>query len=262
MFDFSMSCCPENSLPAVPTTHAVKAEAVGNTTVFVFDHPSSDVCMLVLPDIFGTDSGRTKELCADLSQSYKVVLVDIAPEYISDPSKLDTELSAWILARPFSNLVTKLHQVVDHFRSQHNVKKFAAIGFCWGAWVVAKYSAAENSPLMAGISFHPSWAVEQFFHGPGSGAQIASHIRCPQLVLTAGNDKEWLKPGGDVAAILKSKNIPSTFREFPDMVHGWVNRGDVKDSATRQGVHRAWVEEALPFLETYVAFMDVPVQGC
>ncbi|CAK4659471.1 hypothetical protein LEN26_001781 [Aphanomyces euteiches] len=244
-----MSCCPPNSLPPNPTKSDIEPIKVGSTNVFFYDNSSSTSLVLVFPDLFGTDSGRTKENCAKLSAHYKVALVDISDDYVTDMSKIPE----WIPAHPFDSFVAKINEVVDHFKTVHGVTKIAAEGYCWGAWVVAKYSAYPSNALSAGISFHPSWGAEQFFNGEGSGAKIAEHITVPQLILAAGNDPDWLKPGGEVEKILESRGIASKLREFPTATHGWVNRGDLNDPVVAKDYHGAWDEESLPFLQKYLA---------
>ncbi|KAG9411328.1 hypothetical protein AC1031_016966 [Aphanomyces cochlioides] len=244
-----MSCCAPNSLPADPTKSALTPIKIGSTDIFFFDNSSSDRLILVFPGILGLDIGRTKENCVKLSKLYKVALVDIAGDYLDDLSKL----LEWIPAHPFESLLPKINEVVDHYKSVHGVSKFGAMGYNFGSWVVAKYSATPGNVLAAGISFHPLWSFEQFFQGEGSGAKIAEHITVPQLILAAGNDPEWLKPGHIVDKILASRGIPAKFREFPTMVHGWVNRGDLNDPVVAEAFHGAWDEEALPFLQKFLA---------
>ncbi|ETW04670.1 hypothetical protein H310_03834 [Aphanomyces invadans] len=243
-----MSCCPPNSLPANPTTSNATPIKVGNTDVFFYDNAATSTLVLVFPDVFGPDSGRTKENCVNLSAHYKVALVDLTTDYVADLSNV----GAWIKDRPFEGLVGKIEDVVAHFQTNHGVTKFGALGYCWGAWVVAKYSAFKSTVLSAGISFHPSWAAEQLFHGEGSGAKIAESITVPQLILAAGNDPAWLKPGGEVEKTLEARGIAHKLREFPSVAHGWVNRGDLNDATTAEAFHAAWFDEALPFLQQHL----------
>ncbi|RHY69197.1 hypothetical protein DYB38_007727 [Aphanomyces astaci] len=186
-----MSCCPPNSLPANPTASDATPIKAGNTDDFFYDNATTSTLVLVFPDIYGPDSGRNKDNCVQLSAFFKVALVDVAPEYI-DRAMID--FVEWFAARPFELLVAKIHNIVAHFQANHGVTTFGAVGYCWGAWIVAKCSADSSTELSAGVSFHPSWRVEERYHGEGSGAKIAESITVPQLILTAGNDPNWLKP--------------------------------------------------------------------
>ncbi|KAF0757348.1 hypothetical protein AaE_004294 [Aphanomyces astaci] len=172
-----MSCCPPNSLPANPTASDATPIKAGNTDDFFYDNATTSTLVLVFPDIYGPDSGRTKDNCVQLSAFFKVALVDVAPEYI-DRAMID--FVEWFAARPFELLVAKIHNIVAHFQANHGVTTFGA--------------SDSSTELSAGVSFHPSWRVEERYHGEGSGAKIAESITVPQLILTAGNDPKWLKP--------------------------------------------------------------------
>ncbi|KAH9104254.1 hypothetical protein LEN26_011987 [Aphanomyces euteiches] len=178
-----MNCCPPHSLPADPTKSDLTPSKIGSTDIF-YDNPLTDHLVLAFTDIYGPDNGRTKDNCVKLSKLYKIALVDIAKDYLEDLSNG----MEWVHAHQFESCLPKINEVVDHFKSAHGVTKVGAMGYCFGSWVVAKYSATAGNVLSAGVSFHPSWNVEEFIYGEGSGAKIAQHITVPQLILTAGND--------------------------------------------------------------------------
>ncbi|KAF0715621.1 Aste57867_3290 [Aphanomyces stellatus] len=264
-----MSCCPPTALPPLPTTSEIKPVQMGSATVFFFDNAASDRCVLVFPDVMGVDSGRTKANCVKLSAYFKVALVEMdTVGGFPDPSAATPwmwpfdglrqlvaifPIMAWIKARPFETTIRpKIDDTIQYLQSEHRVTKFAAIGYCWGAWMVAKYSTLEPAKLVCGVSFHPSWRSEDAFHGKGSGAKLAQNICVPQLVLSAQDDPTWLHPDGEVDKTLQAKPFPSKVRLFPDMNHGWVNRGDLADHLVAEGVHQAWDVEAVPFLQWHL----------
>ncbi len=51
------------------------------------------------------------------------------------------------------------------------------------------------------------------------------------MVAAASNDAVWTKPGGEMEEVAKINGFgeKSKFYEFPDMAHGWTNRGDIND---------------------------------
>ncbi|KAH9104518.1 hypothetical protein AeMF1_019404 [Aphanomyces euteiches] len=247
-----MSCCPADGLPAAPTTSPLVPENIEGTDIFYFDNPNSHVAVLAFPDVYGPDSGRTKQLCADLSKHYKVALVDICDGDYRTATSDRSQFATWAQERPFEKLKVKIDAIIKHLQTERGVTKFGAMGFCYGAWIVARLSAEPSSVLSAGISFHPSWHANDVFRGEGSAEKIAHDIQVPQSVLTAGNDRDWLKPGGSVEQTLQAKGVSSRFREFPNMVHGWVIRGDLADQGILKGFHDAWVDEALPFLKEHL----------
>ncbi|CAK4178336.1 unnamed protein product [Aphanomyces euteiches] len=262
-----MSCCPPTALPPVPTTSDKASVQMGSATVFFYDNPNSDLCVLVFPDVFGTDSGRTKDNSVKLSGLYKVALIqfDAKSNFPMNPEDkpwiwpidwirqfVNTiKVVGWVSKRKFDTLRPKIDDVVAHLKASHGVAKFAAMGYCWGGWVVGKYSSIENTPITCGISFHPSWRVEDVVEGYGKGQKMGQQIRVPQLLLTAKDDSPYLKPGGAVEGDLMRKPFKSKARVFPEMRHGWVNRGDLSDPAIDRDFHAAWDEEALPFLQDH-----------
>ena len=57
-----------------------------------------------------------------------------------------------------------------------------------------------------------------------------------------------MKPGGVGEKVLGDK---LTIVEFPDMVHGWTTRGDMKDEKVNRDVKKA-IQLALDFFKKYV----------
>ncbi|ETV64212.1 hypothetical protein H257_18872 [Aphanomyces astaci] len=100
-----MNCCPPNSLPANPTASDATPIKAGNTDDFFYDNATTSTLVLVFPDIYGPDSGRTKN---NWSNSAHVV--------------------EWFVARPFELLVAKIHNIVTHFQANHGVTTFGAVG--------------------------------------------------------------------------------------------------------------------------------------
>jgi hypothetical protein len=83
-------------------------------------------------------------------------------------------------------------------------------------------------PMKCGIGIHPALKPEAMQQHPGQ-AQLARRMgRKPVLWLSAGNDE--LKAGQHVVVQINaaSRNIAESdvAIEFPEMVHGWVTRGD------------------------------------
>ena len=82
----------------------------------------------------------------------------------------------------------------------------------------------------------------------GNPAKVAEKVKCPILLMPAGNDPPIYRTGGDVLETLKSNNSKSNFIDFPNMQHGWVSRGDVSDPDTKEAVQKA-LTEAFTFFQ-------------
>ena len=68
--------------------------------------------------------------------------------------------------------------------------------FCWGGWFAAH--ASSLSGFSCAVSFHPSLQVCQM-HSEDQ-AEVVSAVKCPQMLLAAGNDK----PEGEVGEVVGS----------------------------------------------------------
>jgi len=73
-------------------------------------------------------------------------------------------------------------------------------------------------------------------------------VRCPQLFQPAGNDGPEVKIGGLGAQILGDK---LQIIEFPDMVHGFLARGDMEKAEVARDVRKA-VENIVTFFKAHV----------
>lgn len=83
---------------------------------------------------------------------------------------------------------------------------------------------------------HPSLGVEEIFGGDIN--ELTQSLKCPAHLFPAQNDPDNVKPNGEVVNILKLKfgadKVGS--HEFPEMIHGWTVRGDVKDPKVKRDV--------------------------
>ena len=86
---------------------------------------------------------------------------------------------------------------------------------------------------------HPSLGLEQIFGG--SVNKLTEEIRCPAFFLPAQNDPPNVKPGGELVKLLADRfgenKVGSV--DFPEQVHGWVVRGDIKIEAVERDVVKA-----------------------
>jgi len=131
-----------------------------------------------------------------------------------------------------------------------------ALGFCWGAWPVAKLLANDGAEtavdtahslprLRGGVCYHPSFQVG------GDVATIAAAVRGPLLLAPCGDDPEDVQEGGLVSQQLSGRS-DFAIRPFPDMLHGFMTRGPLEDAA----IARCYAEGkglALDFMRAHAA---------
>jgi len=129
----------------------------------------------------------------------------------------------WLKTYTWERLQKNFQEVIDVVLKPKGITHTGALGFCWGAYVVFKMSAANM--INAGASCHPSLGVGPLLFDDPVEEQCAA-VSTPILLCPAGNDREFVKPGGMVESLLKDRGIAISITEFPEMKHGWVPRGD------------------------------------
>lgn len=120
-----------------------------------------------------------------------------------------------------------------------------AVGFCFGVWLMTKALVEGDTPFQAMVGCHPATILESAMHG-GSEVELlekASSKAAPMLFLCAGNDSDVFhddKPGK-----LALETSGGGVSAYPDMVHGWVARGDTtSDDKVQRDVEKAMSEMA------------------
>lgn len=249
------SCCPQVMEPTRATVggHVGVTKKYGNTNLFVAGPERAKAGVIAFPDIFGPDSGRTKHDAENLSKlGYAVVVVDVADGDYLNMERLG-EVLDWLKAHPYDGYISsRVNDAIAYLHQEVGVETISSYGYCLGAWVGACL-VAQDKPVVTGhVSFHPSWRNETMLYGEGAVEKLAERVKVPNLLLAASNDIDEVKAGGAVEAILKAKGGEigelSKAITFPDVVHGWVIRGDLSDPVVKASVDKAWAE-ALSFME-------------
>ncbi|OLP78198.1 Carboxymethylenebutenolidase-like [Symbiodinium microadriaticum] len=200
--------------------------------------------VVVACDLFGIHMGRNKEICDSLAdEGFLVVLPDFFKGAYED---VGSDPGFWEMLRQAPTVLTPLNtpwadveqdlevSVLPFLEEQGCAENAGVLGFCWGAWVVA-HSCARFG-FRCGAMAHPSIHTLTLRWGEDEEA-LLSGINVPQLVLASKDEPATWKPGGRAEKLLKSES--SIFKEFPSMSHGFVPRGDLKDSQVASDVARA-----------------------
>jgi len=241
-----MACCPKDALGKLGTggyLNKGKVEKVDTLDLYVVG--TGPKCIIWNYDIFGFDSGRTRQT-ADLfaEAGYLVIMPDFYRGTWKNPTEPDVvqfikDQTNW------AKLQQDLEKIVFPFAKSKGATSFGALGTCWGSYMVLRECAYDQ--FKAGASWHPS-------HTPIAGLlgedekELLSHIKCNQLFMPAGGDAENCKKGGLAEQVLGSK---LEITEFPEMQHGWSVRGDMTDPAIARDVTKA-VTETLEFFAKHL----------
>jgi len=226
-------CCPPGSEPALTTDYKDQGKVIEAKQLNFYTVGSGKKAVIVFHDIFGWNSGRTREVCDGLAaQGFLVVCpdffhgqaMDFAMNLISMFLHLPRMLR-FLWKFPWKNVEKELNEVIYPYLQQQGVTKIGCIGFCWGAWAGTHASSDERMSCHVGL--HPSLQVGKFFKESTKG--LLDDVKCPQMFLPAGNDPAGVKQNGEAEQILSKKSFGKECRyvEFPQMKHGWVVRGDL-----------------------------------
>ena len=246
-------CCPPNAHPALARDesyelrgHVLQLGPGGGLSVYVTgDAPRGSPGLLVAHDIFGPDSGRTKQLCDVLARRLGVLVV--LPDFFRGdpffPEAYGNSMYSWrsvgeslfdllircralellfssnkrasweVVGRDFEDICIPLLQ-------ERGCRKIGVLGFCWGGWFGCH--AASNADICCVAAFHPS--LEPCFLVGESSAELCAAVNCPVLMITAGEDSANVKSGGLLSNSIAEKSAlleeQSVFEEFKDMRHG------------------------------------------
>ena len=73
----------------------------------------------------------------------------------------------------------------------------------------------------------------------GDTLALCSKVKCPVLLMPAGNDPNDYRPQGELYEAFKANNNASEVYDFSDMKHGWVPRGDLNEEGVSSAVQKA-----------------------
>jgi dienelactone hydrolase len=251
-------CCPKGSTPALTVDYDAQGEEslIGDLPVYSVGDASSGRGVIVAYDIYGFRGGRIRNICDQLALATKslVILPDFFRGDCWSQERTDKEPDEKM---PFIKRISDPKSVKADILSvmgqmkKQKVSRMGFCGFCFGGY--AAFIASQTGLLDCAIGVHSSIKIFNF-HGSNE-LEAADKCTCPQMLLQASNDAENTKPGGEVDKFLATKPFGSecVFREFKDMLHGWVPRGDLSDPA----VHRD-VDESM---STIVGFLNEHMTG-
>eukprot|EP01129_Flabellula_baltica_P003123 TRINITY_DN12967_c0_g1_i1.p1 TRINITY_DN12967_c0_g1~~TRINITY_DN12967_c0_g1_i1.p1 ORF type:complete len:251 (+),score=49.95 TRINITY_DN12967_c0_g1_i1:44-796(+) len=245
------SCCPENSWPFLVDNYQVKGSNIQyeGMNIYTVGEPGEKAVVL-LADIFGFESSRHRAIADHFAeQGYFAIVPDM---FRGDPIvNYPEDFPNWAPKFTWEGFQQDFQNVVIPYLSGVGVQSAGLMGFCWGGWLIFKLCADEavdTSIIKCGVHCHPSPQVEElvFQSDPLLMARQLKDI--PQLILSAGNDTDYVKPGAEYEKILTERNITCVTHHFPDQSHGWVVRGDLTIPETDRDVKLA-LEKSLEFFK-------------
>lgn len=230
------SCCPPKSYGSLACNYSSKGvvSSIGDLPVYVVGQGKRAVIFGY--DIYGFNGGRTRFVCDQLAEmGFLVILPDFfrgecwsAEREAKEPESK----GPWIKSMSHPGAIQNDLDKVFRYLEQLEIFSVGVVGTCFGGYV--GFLAATTDKVKAVVGIHSSIRIFNF-HGSNEIA-AASKVTCPQMLLQAGNDPTNTKPGGEVEAALASNSLAlnSVIREFKDMTHGWMIRGDLSNGAVER----------------------------
>ena len=231
-------CCPDGNAPALNTSLKSSGVEIDLDGLKCYTNGSGVKSVIVFYDVFGFNGGRTRLICDQIAaEGYYAISPDIYHGDAWPDGKPMDGIMDWLKNFPWNDIIkTEVNKVMDHLQKQGADQSIGCLGFCAGAYCV--FHLCQNEKMKCGASCHPSVHIGKLFGE--TPEDLASGIKCPQLLYPAGGDLSTYKPGGEVVEILQKKfGNENVFREFPDMIHGFVSRGDINDPKVAVEVKQA-----------------------
>ena len=271
-----MACCPPGSLPASSALEIGEESPPKGTVISFADGSQAYIArpaagtpllgyIIMVHDICGWTNGRTQHL-ADEFASYGYIVIE--PDFFMNdyPRVLDIREAlkiqwpwdtyrAWRallyrVIKPWEEVEKKIYsQVLPWLRENGMTEKsnLGAIGICWGGWVITRL-AGQLDGLKYGIGIHPTPDNQRLQSTGPTVSEMVDQVRVPLLFLMSWNDPQRWKPeGGHLFERVRERNPGSRTVDFPTMMHGFMNRGDMKLPHVKKEVERG-IEEIKTFL--------------
>eukprot|EP01099_Mayorella_cantabrigiensis_P000597 TRINITY_DN1265_c0_g3_i1.p1 TRINITY_DN1265_c0_g3~~TRINITY_DN1265_c0_g3_i1.p1 ORF type:complete len:241 (+),score=62.46 TRINITY_DN1265_c0_g3_i1:90-812(+) len=199
-----------------------------------------EVAVICWHDIYGFFIPNSRLQCDWLaSLGYLAVMGDLYRGDAWTPSHDWAVFGQWI-GKFTQEQLNKDFDTIRAFVTKEfpTVKKFAAIGYCWGGKQVAL--AARTGALSAGISFH----------GIGFDVEDIKESKCPVAYFVPENDQYAPQEAREAFA--------KTFAEHPEKglikiyagcTHGFAVRGDYENPAEKKGLDDVRADAAAFFAQ-------------
>ena len=223
--------CPQGSLPASAAHEAYSPKGeqkqLGGTSAYVVGDARFGSAIVVAHDVFGGDWGLHKQVCDMLAEGGHLVVMPYfftSAPYSIEPfyaGNIVPQGKEWLSEFDWAHC-SKILEPVHTFLDEAGITRVGAIGYCWGAWVVAKMTQ-DPSKCHAGVWAHPSCQVDRELYGGVSEKELAAAIRSPPLVLPSRHEPAFYSDGS-LEGVASGNGVAWETVKFGDQSHGWMTR--------------------------------------
>eukprot|EP01038_Epipyxis_sp_PR26KG_P012484 gene12484-16746_t len=246
-----MSCCPPDAEAYLQSSYTPIGGKItlgdGGYEIYVVGGITTKKAIVLIPDIWGWDSGRTRNLADFYSQQGYCVIVpkllqpafeggtdgDGLPPDFDMPNRRPEFLQYLIANVTWEEVLKPRIVAIYDYLISNGCEKSALIGHCWGGWVTCRVLA---DPLFGqfftcSAIAHPSVQFELQFGG--SLLELADKMMKPVLLMPCQD--------GSFFITLKSKfpSSHSTNDQFRHVKHGFLPRGESSDPIVQEAINNA-----------------------
>eukprot|EP01060_Flectonema_neradi_P013148 TRINITY_DN1991_c0_g3_i2.p1 TRINITY_DN1991_c0_g3~~TRINITY_DN1991_c0_g3_i2.p1 ORF type:complete len:285 (+),score=70.26 TRINITY_DN1991_c0_g3_i2:47-856(+) len=237
-----MSCCPPGSHGFLAHDYKAigKETSAGGVEVYETGTAVDKKMTIIVGDVWGWDGGRVRQIADQLGGL--VVIAKMMKPYESGTNG-DALPPDFNIGEKFAEIVPhlkenwtpevvlpQLKKVMTHYRTQ-GIEECGMIGYCYGCWIISHLCQGEETPLpvKCAVMSHPSLGLEGVFERDPTA--LASKVNIPVMIHQAKEDDSALygESGSIFAAFQKNSDNKSKTIPFPEMHHGFVTRGAIKN---------------------------------
>eukprot|EP00472_Partenskyella_glossopodia_P008566 CAMPEP_0197514902 /NCGR_PEP_ID=MMETSP1318-20131121/199_1 /TAXON_ID=552666 /ORGANISM="Partenskyella glossopodia, Strain RCC365" /LENGTH=256 /DNA_ID=CAMNT_0043063121 /DNA_START=50 /DNA_END=820 /DNA_ORIENTATION=+ len=251
------SCCPPDRAPALQNPGDYKCVGTevkfGKLDCYTVGEAKKGA-IIVLPDVFGWQSGRHKAICDQFAlEGYYAIMPDLFHGdrlFFKDIGKprMGEFINTWKVEKWTPDMDTVYKHLAEKKISPDST---GMIGFCWGSWGIYHESGrCGGKNFASGANFHPSLVIEKML---GSSIdELAQKATTPMLMAPCKGDPEEVQAKGSVSEILAKKEFGSKceYHPFPEMAHGFVSQGDLSVKEIAKEVDNAMKAATAFFAKT------------
>ncbi|TFY64644.1 hypothetical protein EVJ58_g2495 [Rhodofomes roseus] len=216
---------------------------------------SQEKAILFLTDAYGHKFVNNQLLADDFARNgYHVIVPDLfqndaVPSFVppdASISKEEFDVAAWVERHPPEIVQGIVAQVVTALR-ERGVKKFAALGYCFGARIAIDLASAEATSVC--VVSHPS-----FWKVPDDMERYLVESKAPLLINSCEVDAMFPKEAQEkVDAILGGGRFKPGYERtyWQGCMHGFAVRGDMSNPSVRAGKEGAF-KASVEFLRKHL----------
>jgi hypothetical protein len=183
-------------LESVPGSPAGEVDQLGDLTVYRYGPATGAKWILWAHDIFGVESGRTREYCALMAAQLGITC--ILPDFFRGappPTNWADPVPTW------ADLETDWEDKLLPYLSAAGAESVGVVGTCYGSYLGVHFSA--NQLVKGGIYYHPSHPG--LMAGAGEDeAEAYRQISSPQAFMDTPDSDPSVREGGLASKILET----------------------------------------------------------